>query len=77
MGFTFLCADTRARALAAVARFRAANGRFWKARLRQCWENATYRGIAPEDASLLQWARNALGPTWLHNLRPSGLPTKK
>ena len=42
----------------ALTRFKEANGRFWKRELRECWMNASYPGVDPQDISLLQQVRN-------------------
>lgn len=52
--------------LAALQAFAAANGRYWKAELRDQWMKAS-------AAPVLHGLRNRLGPSWLHRFH---FPTK-
>lgn len=49
--------------LDALYRFRAANGGYWKAKLRDLW-------LTERCPPLLQQVRNQLGPQWLSKWRP-------
>jgi hypothetical protein len=53
--------------LAALTLFAAANGRYWKAVLREVWINGNYAStdLNGADSAALQQLRNTLGPSWL------------
>jgi len=50
--------------IAAVERFAAIGGRYWKSRLRYYWEMGMPVWLG-DDAALLQQVRNTCGPRWL------------
>ena len=50
---------------AALKRWAATWGRYWKAELSAAWFNGNYHGS--EDDGLLQQVRNTLGPRWLYS----------
>jgi hypothetical protein len=52
----------------AIDRFRKANGTRWKSILCDHWQRAC-ADLDEPDRQLLQWARNAIGPRRLYNLR--------
>lgn len=56
--------------LNALVQFASANGRYWKACLRDAWFGGNYSDYyASEYASYLQQVRNELGPSWLVRFR--------
>jgi hypothetical protein len=67
-----------AKQLAAVAAFRASNGREWKEKLASLWMAGDYKrsGIDMDQAALLQQARNQLGPQWLANVADASFEKK-
>lgn len=55
--------------LAAIDRFAADHGRFWKRELRNAW--VTGRDLKHPDGALLRQVRNRFGPSWLETYKPA------
>jgi hypothetical protein len=57
--------------LEALQRFARANGRYWKAALRNCWMIVQYPGVPPGDVPYLHLLRNSkdFGPNGLIKFR--------
>jgi hypothetical protein len=53
----------------ALQQFAAANGRYWKSKLKAAWYNGTDASLP--NGGLLRQVRNELGPLWLASFRPS------
>lgn len=53
--------------LAALTRFKTANGPRWKFELSNCWATGNYNGLQLTDMTLLTTIRNKYGPSELDN----------
>lgn len=54
--------------VAALMRWQAEQGRFWKRALLRCWETGNYGALTSADVALLQQVRNVIGPSGLQRL---------
>lgn len=58
----------------AVERYAAVHGRTWRAKLRKEWESACSGIDDASERTLLQQARNLIGPTRIAKVRPAHVP---